>query len=143
MDDVTILNMTDGDLPELSRIFYQSFNDVGERWSEGTATQHDKENFFGECHFIAKINNQIIGYIMGIPLTREQGLELFIDTVTVLPQYQKQGIGSRLWQTMLDHAKEKKYVAIRLLTNPNLHSFDWYKKMGYQQSGWVEIYKGN
>lgn len=140
MDKVKIELMTEAHLDDVAKVFMAAFNAVGEDWSYETARQNISENFFEDVHFVAKIDDQIVGFIMGIPLTREKGLELFLSSVAILPEYQHQGIGKLLWEKMVSLVKEKKYVGIRLLTNPHLKSFKWYKEMGFKESGWIEVF---
>ncbi|OGK13253.1 hypothetical protein A3A93_00545 [Candidatus Roizmanbacteria bacterium RIFCSPLOWO2_01_FULL_38_12] len=44
-------------------------------------------------------------------------------------------------ETAKKYAKDNKFINIRLLTNPHLNSFVWYKKMGFIESGWIEVFK--
>lgn len=133
--------MEKSDLKEVGEIFYNTFNSVGEPWTKVTSQQYVKENYHGDCHFVALLDKKIIGMLMAIPLTREKGTELFIDSIVVLPEYQKTSIGKKLWKKANVYAKDNHFTGIRLLTNPQLESFNWYKKMGYKKSGWIEVYK--
>ena len=78
---------------------------------------------------------------MAIPLTREKGIEAFVDSICVLPDHQHQGVGKQLWDKLTQQAKDNGYAAIRLLTNPRLNSYKWYKEMGFRESGWIEVFK--
>lgn len=138
---VKIELMTEEHLDNVAKVFMTTFNAVGENWSYENARQNISENFFDDVHFVAKIDDKIVGFLMGIPLTREKGLEFFLSSIAILPKYQYQGIGKLLWEKMLSVAKEKKYVGIRLLTNPHLESYNWYKEMGFTESGWIEVFK--
>ena len=133
--------MNEEQINEVAKVFVESFNDVGEQWSIENATQNIKEGFFGECHYVALVEDKIVGFILAIPLTRELGLELFVASVAVLPDYQKHGVGKMLWNKVESYGKENKYAAIRLLTNPNLKSYEWYKEMGFKESDWIEVFK--
>lgn len=141
MDDIQIELMTKDDLSEVAQVLMIVFNNLGENWTLEIAHTHVESNFFGDCHFVARNKDKIVGFIIGFPLIFEKGLSMFVDIIAVLPDYQKMGIGKMLWEKMTDVAKENNYDAIRLLSNPSLESFEWYKEMGYKESGWVEVYK--
>ncbi|HVZ67554.1 MAG TPA: GNAT family N-acetyltransferase [Patescibacteria group bacterium] len=141
MEDIRIELMTTEDLNQVADVFLQVFNALGENWGKESATKHVNENFSGDSHFVAKINNRIIGFIMAIPLTREKGTELFVDSIAILPDYQHKGVGQKLWDKIEESSKDGEYVAIRLLANKQLKSFNWYKSLGYQESGWIELYR--
>lgn len=133
--------MREENLDEIAKIFVQTFNAAGEHWSIENATENIKEGFFGECHYIALVEDKIVGFILAIPLTRELGMELFVASVAVLPEYQKHGVGKMLWDKVELYGKENKYAAIRLLTNTHLKSYEWYKQMGFKESEWIEVFK--
>lgn len=141
MSNVRITTMIDDEIDEVTDVFLAVFNHVGEGWTREAARKHIKENFFDTCHFVARYDDKILGFIMAIPLTRENGREVFIDSIAVLPEYQHTGIGKMLWDTLNAYALENKCIGIRLLANRKLKSFDWYSKMGYRESGWIELFK--
>jgi predicted N-acetyltransferase YhbS len=138
---VKIRPMEKEDLSQVAGVFVESFNQEGEHWTYEVALDHVSSNFFGDSHFVAILDGKVIGFIMAFPLIFEQGVSLFVDAIAVYSHFQKQGIGQLLWDRMSVQAKDKEYKGIRLLTNPQLKSFDWYKKMGYKESGWLEVYK--
>ncbi len=142
MNNVVIDLMDEKDLDEVAKVFVEVFNDAGENWTIDIAQEHVEKNFFGDCHFVARIEGEIVGFVIAMPLIFERGLSMFVDAVGVLPKYQRKGIGTLLWKKMNVHVEAiGEYDAIRLLTHPDFRSFEWYKKMGYEKSGWVEVFK--
>ncbi len=141
MNKITIEIMKKEDLHEVATVFMKVFNQVGEHWTLEIAKEHIESNFFGDCHFVALSKDRIIGLIIGLPLIFERGNSLFVDAIAVLPEYQHEGVGTLLWKKMEQYADKNAFNTIRLLTNPKLKSFDWYKNMGYEKSGWVEVFK--
>lgn len=139
-DSVAIRLMKTEDLERVAEIFLAAFNGVGEHWSRETALQHICESFFDQFHYVAMSDREIVGFILAIPLIREKGKELFIDTIAVLPEFQNKGIGKMLWEKITVEAKNNNLVGIRLLSNPHLASFNWYKKIGFKESGWIEVF---
>ena len=141
MENFEITNLQEKDLEEAAGVFLQTFNSVGETWNEKTSLAHIEENFVMGYSFLAKVGNKAVGVLIALPITRDKGTELFIDTVAVLPEYQAQGVGRAMMEKATKLAKEKGLVALRLLASPSLKSFDWYKKLGFEESGWIEIFK--
>lgn len=139
--NIKIELMREEQLDTIASVFLSAFNNIEEEWTFETARKNVEEGFFGDCHFVALIDEKIVGFILAIPLTREFGIELLVTSIGVLPEYQNKGIGQQLWDKMESYGKERKFTAIRLLTNPHFKSFNWYKKMGFKESGWVEAFK--
>lgn len=129
------------DLVDVGLLFKKVFNSEGEEWSYENARKHVDQNFLGDAHWVAQDADIIVGFLIGIVLTREKGDELFIDSICIEQTYQNQGIGKRLWETAVEYVRKKGLKGIRLLANPNLKSYKWYKEMGYKESEWVELFK--
>lgn len=135
--------MTENDINEIANVFLESFNNEGESWTQETALAHVGQNFFGDAHWVAKDDDKVVGFLMGIVLTREHGDELFIDSVAVLSEHRGKEIGKQLWSLAEKFVEENNLHGIRLLANPNFKSFDWYKNMGFKESNWVELEKNS
>ncbi|HVT01402.1 MAG TPA: GNAT family N-acetyltransferase [Patescibacteria group bacterium] len=124
-------------------IFYEVFglDGVGEKWTKEASLAHIKENTLSSTYnFCVEKEGNMVGIIIAFPVTREEGVDLFIDTVAVINSEQRNGIGKMLWEKVEKLAKENKLNGIRLLANPNLSSFQWYKKMQLNETGWIELY---
>ena len=141
MSDVVIRPMTEADLPAVTQVFLVCFNAAGEEWSLETAQKQVKESFAGDCHYVACVGEQIVGCVLGFPMTREQGTDLFIDVIAILPEFQYQKIGTQLWSEAVAYAKRHQLHGLRLLANRSFSSFAWYQRMGFSESGWVELHK--
>lgn len=139
--NIKIKKIKKEDLKEVANLFLEVFNNSGESWTYESAYSHVEQNFFGDVHWCAFDENKMVGMMMGLVLTREQGDDLFLDSAVVLPEYQNKGIGKKLWQKAEDFVKENKLQGIRFLANPSWSSYKWYKKMGFKESGWIEMYK--
>ena len=124
-------------------IFYEVFgpDGVGEKWTKETSLSHIKENTFNSTYnFYVEKEGKIVGILIAFPLSREEGADLFIDTIALIGSEQRNGIGKMLWEKVEEVAKENKLNGIRLLANSNLDSFQWYKKMQLKETGWIELY---
>jgi ribosomal protein S18 acetylase RimI-like enzyme len=91
-----------------------------ERGSE----RDDREN--GACHIIAKGDRTIIGSGRLRELSPELGS---ISYIAVLPEFQNQGIGTKLMEKLIAQAKEKNFKTVRLMSRINAVKF--YKKLGF------------
>lgn len=78
-----------------------------------------------------------------IPEAETEGKEYYIDTVAVSPMAQGQGIGSKLLQHVIEHAKTNDYKQIGLLVdteNPDAQKL--YERLGFQLGKNVELVGG-
>jgi len=142
MSDLSISSMNKSDIDVLKVFFMQAFLDeLGEPWTEETSKKHLLEAFNKDYCFSVKRANRVIGGIFAYPLVLEKGTEIFIDVFVVSSKERGSGVGKMLFDHIISHAKKKKFVGVRLLSNPKLRSYDWYHKMGLNESGWVELVK--
>ena len=74
-------------------------------------------------------------------MTLEKSTELCIDTIVIDGKLRGKGIGSQLFEFAEKLAKEKQLVGVRLTSNPKMRSYNWYKELGLEESGWVELVK--
>lgn len=141
MDKVLIRKIERPDLKGVSTVFRNVFKSVGENWSARSSAQHVMENFNKEYCYLAEKDGKIVGIMLANIQTRVKGPELFIDTIAVLPDIQKNGLGQRFLDLAAEIVNDEGLVGLSLLANPSLKSFAWYKKNGIKESGWVELYK--
>ncbi len=81
---------------------------------------------------VAEQESQIVGHILFSPVTLNTDTELNImglAPMAVLPEYQRQGIGSALVRAGLNHCHQLGCVAIVVLGHP-----EYYPKFGFQPS---------
>ncbi|WP_293129967.1 GNAT family N-acetyltransferase [Microcoleus sp. bin38.metabat.b11b12b14.051] len=113
---------------ELEDMFYQRWlvlrSPLGmERGSE----RDNHEN--GACHIIAAKGDRTI---IASGRLRELSPELgSISYIAVLPEFQNQGIGTKLMEKLIAQAKEKNFQSLRLMSRINAVHF-------YQNLGFVE-----
>jgi ribosomal protein S18 acetylase RimI-like enzyme len=138
---MNVIQMQPMDSNEVKDVFMAAFNAAGEHWSDEAAMEHVRENYGGDAHWVVREEGKIVGFLMAVFAARENGKELFVDAVAVLPEKQKRGIGKVLWEKAVLYAEEKNQGGIRLVANPNFQSYGWYVAMGFEPSGWVELSK--
>jgi GNAT superfamily N-acetyltransferase len=107
-------------------------------WTFGeVGTKALKENIAGEdsCTFVAE-NEEIIGYLScGIKTDAEDYRKLpkmaELDSMFILKEHRKKGIGKQLYEAFIKWAKEKDAKIIRVEASAgNEEGIEFYKKMG-------------
>lgn len=86
--------------------------------------------FIGRLSLVAEIKGLVVGHILFIPIRIENGSQQFeslaLATVSVLPEFQDQGIGSRLILTGHLIARDLAFESIIVLGHP-----EYYSRFGY------------
>lgn len=89
------------------------------------------ETFISELSLVAELNNQVVGHILFTPILIDNGQELFeslaLAPVSVLPEYQNQGIGSKLINEGHKIARKLGFDSVIVLGHP-----EYYPKFGYK-----------
>ncbi len=88
-------------------------------------------SFLPELSLVAEFNGEIIGHIMFTEAVIREGEKnhqtLTLGPVSVLPEYQKKGIGSRLIEEGHDAARCLGYRSVLLVGHP-----EYYPRFGYR-----------
>ena len=79
--------------------------------------------------WVCEIENRIIGFAI-VDLKEHNIWALFL-----LPEFEKQGIGKKLHDMMLDWYFTKTHDKVWLGTSPNTRAEIFYKKMGWTETG--------
>jgi predicted N-acetyltransferase YhbS len=92
--------------------------------------------FISELSLVAELNGQVVGHILYTPVVidngRQQFQSLVLAPVSVLPEFQKMGIGGQLIRAGHQKAKELGFQSVILLGHP-----EYYPRFGYKPaSGW-------
>lgn len=92
----------------------------------------DAQAFIPELDLVASIDNKLVGNIVYTKalIVADDGSEHEVITfgpVAVLPEYQRQGIGSALINESLERAAKMDFIAVLIYGNP-----DYYKRFGFQ-----------
>ncbi len=87
--------------------------------------------FISELSLVAELNGQIVGHILFTPVTIDNGQQKFqslvLAPVSVLPEFQKMGIGGQLIRAGHQKAKELGFHSAILLGHP-----EYYPRFGYK-----------
>jgi N-acetylglutamate synthase-like GNAT family acetyltransferase len=88
-------------------------------------SSEDLQQDSNACHVVAKLDQQVIGCVIGI----DEGSRVKLRQMLVSPTYQRQGIGRQLLEwietMMVGQGKVEFYLHARL------PSIDFYRKSGY------------
>jgi ribosomal protein S18 acetylase RimI-like enzyme len=95
--------------------------------------KHDDSAF----HLVALYNDKVIGSARLRELSPELGS---IAYVAVLPEFQNQGIGTKLIEQLIEKAKEQNLQTLRLMTR--LSALGFYKRLGFSAQGTSFDYLG-
>ena len=92
-------------------------------------SQYDKENGieynFKKFSFVAKENDQAVGYLTGFSYYSE----VTINNLVVRKEYRNKGIGTMLIRRKEEYFKNKGFDNINLVTN-NFQALKFYEKCG-------------
>jgi len=87
--------------------------------------------FVEELSMVAELNGQVVGHILFTPIVIDNGSQQFqsliLAPVSVLPKYQKMGIGGQLIRAGHQKAKELGFQSAILLGHP-----EYYPRFGYK-----------
>jgi len=125
---IKIRHENPGDYVEIKKVHDLAFNQP----NEGLLVEKLRSNpeFIAELSLIVEVEGNIIGHILFFPIwiydenSRHQSLAL--APMSVLPKYQKIGIGSRLVVRGLKIARELGYTSVIVVGHPT-----YYPKFGF------------
>ncbi len=88
--------------------------------------------------FVAISDNKPVGEIINKVFWAEDGWNLWVDSLQVEPEYQKQGIAKELFKSARDRALKDGATGIVMIVDISKQfPKDWYEKMGLEKTSWV------
>lgn len=123
------------DSEEIALVMREAFNYVNQGWSKEESETYIQEYFDHSCNWIARDENKIVGFI----IANKQVTSLFVDAIGVLPSEMGKGIAKMLWEKTEQYAKEQNLEDIKMIADPESSAYQWYMKLGFEETGWVEI----
>jgi predicted GNAT family N-acyltransferase len=127
MDNIEVRPI--GDNLELNEMFYQRWLVL--RKPLGMDRGTEKDNYEDTAfHLVAVCNNQIVASARLRELSAELGS---IAYVAVLPEFQNQGIGTKLIEKFIETAKQKNLKRLRLRSR--ISALNFYQKLGFSPEG--------
>ena len=87
---------------------------------------------FCETSFVAEINNQAIGFLIGF-VSPTYPEEAYVHFVGINPVFRKQGIGNALYQQFFQTVQNRGCVRIKCVTSPaNKSSIAYHLHLGFK-----------
>lgn len=81
--------------------------------------------------FVAKQGENVIGFCS---VTKEPEFNQ-LKAIYILPEYQGQGVGQKLWTQVLDFFNDNKNKIIVQVATYNQQAIDFYKRLGFKETG--------
>jgi ribosomal protein S18 acetylase RimI-like enzyme len=108
-----------------------TFGKQGTEYFKGVLTKKDS------CVFIAIIDNKIVGYLVGRIIKGERYRILpkiaDLDSMFIMKKYQRLGVGSKLYNSLVKWCKSKKVKMIKVEASAqNEQGIRFYKKNGFK-----------
>jgi ribosomal protein S18 acetylase RimI-like enzyme len=131
------------DLAEISRILREEYgkHPYHETWTKKTALARIKDFFKWHETYVAKENNEILGFViteMFMWGDKERGM---IDELVISSSHQSKGVGTKLMNYAEVALKREGAKNIVLSAHKKAKALDFYKKRGYKIADYVEMEK--
>ncbi len=98
---------------------------------------------YNSVSLIAKVNGDVVGFIIGMVGIEREVLTGHIITMDVAPNYRRRGIGIKLLQEIEKIFMEKGVKICCLeVREDNVPALNLYRKLGYKKTGKLENYYG-
>lgn len=128
-----------GDIEIIAKDFAESF----EGWSVEKTIEYLNSPYKLNPEYCLKSLNEegeITGGIFCKLAPYKTNVSLVIEALQILKSYRSEGYGKFLILEIINLAKEKGIESISMLA-PNKDKFpkEWYKSIGFRETGWVEM----
>ena len=141
MENITIRESTDNDIPSLLELLYELGRPKPQTNNELEKFTKLLKNYMQEDDkkiLVAQIDNsKIIGMISIVFLSRlnQNTSEMYIPELIISQSYRSKGIGKKLINSSIKLGKEKQCYRIRLESgNQRIESHKFYKHLGFEDS---------
>lgn len=133
-----IINKTNKqDYHQTENLTREAFWDVYKPGCDEHLILHNIRNsqcFIGELDLVATVNNNIVGHIICtiakvVDVKEKMHIVLCVGPISVMPEYQGKGIGSKLMRRSISIAKELGFPGMILFGNPN-----YYHRFGFKNA---------
>lgn len=129
----------------MTRLYCDTYQDLGYEWDLETSKKYLQHYFCPEfakyCLAAVDDSGNCLGAIFCNTDFYETGKSLYVGQVQVKPEFRKLGIAKALITKVLELAKENGCVGTHLLADSTKFTPDFYKSLGYESTGWIEMEK--
>jgi ribosomal-protein-alanine N-acetyltransferase len=99
---------------------------------------------YNSLGLVAKVNGEIVGFVMGMVYIERRSLTGHILTIDVSPMYRRKGVAQNLLQEIEKIFKGKGVRACHLeVRENNAAALSLYQKLGYKKVARLKNYYGN
>ena len=98
--------------------------------------------YFNHCTLMEKVDGHVVSTVFMIPCQTRFGLAAYLYGIATLPEYQRQGISSKLIKEMLERCRENGAVFTFLIPADEQLN-DFYAKLGYQRTQTYAIFESD
>lgn len=99
---------------------------------------------YNSVSFVAKVNDEIVGFIIGRAYTNRKPAVGRVLTIDVSPEHRRKGIGLKLLQEVEGAFKNESVEVCYLeAREDNVAALNLYQKHGYKKVGKLKNYYGN
>ncbi|MEK7127339.1 MAG: GNAT family N-acetyltransferase [Patescibacteria group bacterium] len=128
-------------LEEMAGLFANSYSDSDSVWNLEHAKERVWENVksFPECNLVAiDDNGKFLGGILCQKYVNYNGPSLYVDSIQVLPESRKEGLGKLLLEEAIKIAKDLGVKSVFFyVDSEKIWLTDWYEKLGFEKTKWV------
>jgi predicted N-acetyltransferase YhbS len=126
--NLKIRSETIADYPAIAAVNFAAFGMIEE--GSIVVLQRQSENFDPELSLVAEVDGRVVGHVLFMPhrvqLLGETVRAVNLAPISILPEYQKRGIGGKLIEAGHNLAREKGYNFSFLIGHPT-----YYPRLGY------------
>jgi aminoglycoside 3-N-acetyltransferase I len=134
MGEIRVQRLTVADI-ERARALFATMAAVFETEPESLSDEYlarllVREEFWA---LAASVDGRTVGGLTAhtLPLTRTEASEVFIYDIAVIPEYQRQGIGRQLVETLRERASACGITVVFVpADNEDAHALDFYRALG-------------
>jgi len=128
---IVITSETKKDQEQVSKVNDLAFNQINE--GQLVDKLRNTNCFIRELSLVAKFKDEIIGYALFYPIKIRKNSKLSdslsLGPVSVLPEYQNQGVGTKLIKTGLEIAAKLGFKSVIVIGHP-----EFYPRFGFQKA---------
>ena len=114
-----------------------------EKWSKEDTEKRLQSSFSKakDFAFFAEENSKVIGLIFCSTYIWDDGIHVFVEDLYIDKEFRGKNVGVKLVEKLEETAREKRIVMIDLFVHTKSKAFDFWKKMNYLQTEFVQMQK--
>lgn len=137
--NIEVVRYEERHLGKIAKSFVESFSE----WKLSEVKKYLQQTYLicPECCYIALDDNgSVAGGIFCKISPYNNHKMIVIESLQIIEKYRNSGVGKKLIEKVSKIAKKKRIKTIGMLVNKNTEfPISWFKKMGFQETGWIEL----